>query len=83
MRIETFEYVWDALTESLIETASLAARFDLMVDLRQHVKAWNVSEESTAERLGITPPQLDDLLHGRIDKFPLGTLVDLAITAEL
>jgi predicted XRE-type DNA-binding protein len=60
----------------------MTARFDLMAALGQQVKAWNVTEEAAAGRLGVTRLQLDDLLNGMIDKFSLDILVALVLAAQ-
>ena len=38
---------------------------------------WDVPQKAAAKRLGITPPRLNDLLRGKIDKFSLDSLFDL------
>ena len=42
-----------------------------------------LSQAEAAKRLVITQPRLNDLLRGRIDKFSLDALVDLASRAGL
>lgn len=41
------------------------------------------TQAAKAEQLGITQPRLNDLLRGRIDKFSLDALVNLASLAGL
>lgn len=59
------------------------ARSELMVALGQRIKAWNLSQEAAAARLGISRPRLNDLLRGKIDKFSLDALVNLVTAAGL
>jgi predicted XRE-type DNA-binding protein len=40
-----------------------------------------VTQETAAARLGITRPRLNDLLRGKISKFSLDALVNLAAAA--
>ncbi|KGB53352.1 XRE family transcriptional regulator [Sphingopyxis sp. LC81] len=83
MNVETFDNVWDALTDTPAQSANMTARSDLMIALTRHVKAWNLSQEAAASRLGITRPRLNDLLRGKIDKFSLDALVNLVSAAGL
>ena len=41
------------------------------------------TQMKAARRLGITQPRLNDLLHGKINKFSLDTLMTLATRAGL
>lgn len=83
MNVETFDNVWDALTDTPAESANMTARSDLMIALTRRVKTWNLSQEAAAGRLGITRPRLNDLLRGKIDKFSLDALVNLVSAAGL
>jgi len=42
-----------------------------------------VSQEAAAHRLGITRPRLNDLLQGKMAKFSLDALVNLATASGL
>jgi predicted XRE-type DNA-binding protein len=42
-----------------------------------------VSRTEAAGRLGLTQPRLNDLMRGRIDKFSLDVLINLAKPAGL
>ena len=43
----------------------------------------HLTVSGAARRLGITQPRLNDLLHGKINKFSLDTLMTLATRAGL
>jgi predicted XRE-type DNA-binding protein len=83
MADEVFADVFDAIADSPAEAASLKARSDLMIDIEAVVKSWNVSQHVAAKRLGITRPRLNDLIRGKIYKFSLDALVDIATSAGL
>lgn len=83
MERQSFDNIWDALADSPAEAASLALRTELMVAIEQQVRAWAVTQDQAARRLGITQPRLNDLLRGKIAKFSLDALVDLARGAGL
>jgi predicted XRE-type DNA-binding protein len=61
----------------------MKARAELMIAIRKIVDGWSLTQAAAAKRLGITQPRLNDLLRGRIDKFSLDALVDLAAQSGL
>ena len=83
--MEHHEYsnVWDALTDTPEESANMTMRSNLLIALQQKVKSWEVTQAEAARRLGVTQPRLNDLLRGKIDKFSLGMLINLAIHAGI
>lgn len=83
MKEERFESVWDAIADSPAEAANLRARSDLMIAIRETVDGWRLTQSEAARRLGVTQPRMNDLLRGRIDKFSLDALVNLASQAGL
>lgn len=83
MQVEIFDNVFDAIARNPAEAANMKARAELMAAIRQRVVAWNVSQQAAATRLGITRPRLNDLLRGKLGKFSLDALVNLAVEAGL
>ena len=83
MESQTFANVWDALSESPSEAASMRARSDLLIALQDRIVGWGLTQAEAASRLGITQPRLNDLLRGRIGKFSLDALVNLSTRAGL
>jgi predicted XRE-type DNA-binding protein len=80
---QKFASVWDALEDTAAEAANMRARSELMIALRSKIESWKVSQTEAAQRLGLTQPRLNDLMRGRIDKFSLDALVNLATPAGL
>ena len=78
-----FKSVWDAIEATPSEAAAMRARAELMMVIRKEVGEWKESQARSAKRLGVTQPRLNDLLRGRIDKFSLDALVDLASATGL
>jgi predicted XRE-type DNA-binding protein len=76
--MKTFASVWDAIEDSPSAAASMKARSQLMRALQKTVTAWNLSQKAAGNRLSVTQPRLNDLLRGKIDKFSLDALFDLA-----
>jgi predicted XRE-type DNA-binding protein len=83
MEIQRFDDVFDAIARNPAEAASLKARADVLSAVIDQVRAWQVTQDAAAKRLGITRPRLNDLLRGKIGKFSLDALVDIATAAGL
>jgi predicted XRE-type DNA-binding protein len=83
MEIQTFDDVFDALADTPAEAANMKARADLLAILTAHIKSWDLPQEAAAARLGITRPRLNDLMRGKLGKFSLDALVNLATAAGL
>ena len=83
MEIQTFDNVFDAIAERPAEAANLKARSALMSATGDRVRSWGLTQNAAAARLGVTRPRLNDLLRGKISKFSLDALVNLATAAGL
>jgi predicted XRE-type DNA-binding protein len=83
MERQSFDNVWDALSDTPAEAASMTMRSELLIAVDQRVRGWNITQAKAAQRLGVTQPRLNDLLRGKIDRFSLDTLIDLATRAGL
>ena len=68
---------------SAAASVNLKARSDLTNAIRERVKSWKVTQATAAKQLGISQPRINDLLRGRIDKFSLDALMNLAPRAGL
>lgn len=83
LKRQRFANVWDALEDTPAEAANMTMRSDLLIALRRRIGTWKVTQAEAARRLEITQPRLNDLLRGRIGKFSLDTLINLADRANL
>ncbi len=83
MEVQTFDSVFDALADTPAEAANMKARSELLSALKIRIHAWDMPQEAAAARLGITRPRLNDLLRGKLSKFSLDALVNLAAAAGL
>ncbi len=81
LTVETYDSVFDALAETEAEAANMTARSDLLLAIREQVRSWDLPQEQAARRLGLTRPRLNDLLRGKLDKFSLDALVNIATAA--
>jgi predicted XRE-type DNA-binding protein len=75
---QRFSSVWDALAETPEEAANLTARSDLMIQIAELVKKNGWTQTEAAKRCGVTQPRINDLLRGRIARFSLDALVNIA-----
>ena len=82
-KARTFANVWDALENTPEEAATMTMRSNVMIAIKDKVRSWNTTQARAARRLGITQPRLNDLLHGKINKFSLDALMTLATRAGL
>ena len=83
MKRQRFDSVWDAVEPSRAQAASMKARAQMMIAIREIVEAWDVTQAVAAKRLGLTQPRMNDLVRGRINKFSLDALINLAAKAGL
>ena len=83
MESETFASVWDAIEDSPAVAENMRLRSELMIAVRGVVDAWKVTQAEAARRLDLTQPRLNDLLRGRLSRFSLDALVEIAGRAGL
>lgn len=83
MDVQSFDNIWEALTDTPAQTANMTARSDLLMALQRTINGWGLTHDAAARRLGITRPRTSDLLAGKIGKFSLDALVNLAAQAGL
>ncbi len=73
-----FANVWDALADSPEEAANLTLRSDLMDEIEAIIKTNGWTQVEAARRCGVSQPRINDLLRGRISRFSLDALVNIA-----
>ena len=75
---KTYASVWDALADTPEQAANLRVRAGLMQQIAAIVtdKEWTQAE--AAKRCGVTQPRINDLLRGRVSRFSLDALVNIA-----
>jgi predicted XRE-type DNA-binding protein len=77
-REKTYVSVWDALADTPEQAANLQARADLMRQIAELIQAEGWKQVEAAERCGVTQPRINDLLRGRVSRFSLDALVNIA-----
>ena len=83
MKMQAYNDVWDALSDTPEEAENMKIRSGLMMAISDRLENLDGAQAAKAKRLGLTQPRLNDLLQGRISKFSLDALVMIAINASL
>lgn len=75
---ENFPSVWDAIADTPEQAANLRARSELMQQIAAIIKANMWKQADAALHCGVTQPRINDLLRGRVSRFSLDALVNIA-----
>jgi predicted XRE-type DNA-binding protein len=75
---KTYSSVWDAIAESPQEAANLRLRAELMDKITAIIAKKGWTQLEAAGHCAITQPRVNDLLRGRISRFSLDALVNIA-----
>jgi predicted XRE-type DNA-binding protein len=73
-----FESVWDALEEDPVRVQNLKLRSVLLMEITEKLRSLDLTQAKAAEILSINQPRVSALLQGKISKFRLDSLVDMA-----
>jgi predicted XRE-type DNA-binding protein len=77
-KLETYDSVWDALADTPEQAANLRVRAELMQKIAEIVQESGWTQTEAAVRCGVTQPRISDLLRGRVSRFSLDALVNIA-----
>jgi predicted XRE-type DNA-binding protein len=75
---QTFASVWDALADTPEEAANLRVRSELMDKITALIEESGWTQTEAAQHCSVTQPRISDLLRGRISRFSLDALVNIA-----
>ena len=76
---DRFESIWDAIADTLDDAANLRARSELMDKISELIVATGWTQVEAAAQCGLTQPRISDLLRGRISRFSLDALENIAV----
>ena len=76
--IESYDSVWDAISDTPEQAANLRARAELMQKITAIVKESGWTQAEAARHCSVTQPRMNGLLRGRVSRFSLDALVNLA-----
>jgi predicted XRE-type DNA-binding protein len=77
-KTESYASVWDALADTGEEAANLKVRAELMQKIAALIQDSGWTQTEAAQHSGVTQPRINDLLRGRISRFSLDALVNIA-----
>jgi predicted XRE-type DNA-binding protein len=77
-KARTFTSVWDAIADTPAEAANLRVRAELMSRIAAMIEEGRWTQAEAAKRCGVTQPRINDLLRGRISRFSIDALVNIA-----
>jgi len=75
---ESYASVWDAIADTPEQAANLRARAELMQQIAVIVKDSGWTQAEAADQCGVTQPRMNDLLRGRVSRFSIDALVNIA-----
>jgi predicted XRE-type DNA-binding protein len=75
---DNYANVWDALADTPEEAANLRARAELMQKIAAIIQENGWAQSEAAKKCRVTQPRISDLLRGRISRFSLDALVNIA-----
>jgi len=75
---ETFDSAWNAIADTPEQAANLQTRAELMRQIGAIIDASGWTQTEAASHCGVTQPRINDLLRGRISRFSLDALVNIA-----
>lgn len=75
---DTYASVWDAISDTREQAANLRSRAELMQKIAALVKQHGWTQAEAASRCGVTQPRINDLLRGRVSRFSIDALVNIA-----
>ena len=68
----------EAIEDTQEQAANLRSRAELMQKIAARVKEHGWTQAEAASRCGVTQPRINDLLRGRVSRFSLDALVNIA-----
>jgi predicted XRE-type DNA-binding protein len=77
-KAKIYASVWDVLADTPKQAANLRVRAELMQQVAAIVKKKHWTQTEAARHCGITQPRMNDLLRGRVSRFSLDALVNIA-----
>ena len=77
-KTERYVNVWDAIADTPEEAANLRVRAELMGNIIAIIEESGWTKAEAADHCGVTQPRITDSLRGRIFRFSLDALVNIA-----
>ena len=78
LEIRRHRSVWDAVADDAGEAANLKLRSQLMDILEAYIDREGITQEEASRRFGVPRSRVSELVNGRISKFTIDKLVNMA-----
>ena len=78
VEVRTYSNVWDAIADSPEEASDLKLRSQLMDAIEAYILREGITQRVAADRLGVPRSRVSELVNGRISKFTIDKLVNMA-----
>ena len=75
---QVFASVFDAIADTAEEAANMKARAELARQIISALRKRGWTQEEAAEHCRVTQPRISDLVNGRLSRFSLDALVNIA-----
>jgi predicted XRE-type DNA-binding protein len=83
MTSKRYASVFDAIADTPQEAANLRLRAEVMQRIAQRIQRKGWTQAEAARHGGITQPRVNDLVRGRLSRFSLDALVNIAAAMGL
>ena len=83
MTSKAYASVFDAIAGTPQKAANLRLRAEIMRRIEQRIERKGWTQREAAEYCGITQPRMNDLLRGRLSRFSLDALVNIAASLSV
>jgi predicted XRE-type DNA-binding protein len=76
--VQTYVDVWEGIADTPAEAANLRIRSQLMMALTEYVEKQTITQEEAGKRFGVPRSRVSELVNGKISKFSIDRLVNMA-----
>ncbi|MFB4226473.1 helix-turn-helix domain-containing protein [Escherichia fergusonii] len=83
MKIETFDNVWDAVSDTPEQAENMRIRAELVTIINNWIEQQGFSQAQAASALGVTQPRISELARGKIQIFSIDKLITMMAHAGL
>lgn len=75
---DQYESVWDAIADTPEEAEALKTRAAVMRAINDRLDEFGWSQTVAAENIGVAQPRISDLRTGKLSRFSLEALIEIA-----
>ncbi|WP_416414366.1 helix-turn-helix domain-containing protein [Pantoea sp. App145] len=83
MKTQTYESVWDAISNTPQEAENMKVRSQLVTSINHWIKRNGLSQAEAAKALGVTQPRISELARGKIMFFSVDKLITMMAHAGM